>query len=426
MYYIVMNGNRIVILGAGFGGLTAAMELGKKVKSGALNAEVILIDKNTYHTYTPTLYEAATTSKETANYLDLKSIVTFDIHGIVHNLPIKFIHDEIIRIETGREGSVHLGSGYIVRFDYLILALGSTTNYFDIPGLKEAALQLKTFNDSLRIRDTVWNMVTAGGTNGELKIVVCGGGSTGVELASELKTWLRQFEKKHHCVSKIQIVEANPSVLFGFDPQVIRTVEERLKKVGVEILPNTMISSVTPAEKKIITRSGNMIDFDILIWTGGVTANPLLKEIPLRMKSGRAEVGGSMICLLQTPDLSFQQKIFAIGDIVCMLDERTGKPVPLVARAAINQAKVAAENIARDIQAKPHLPYKPGSFPYVIPVGGKFAVAKLGKFMFTGFWGWTLKGLVELNYLFSVMPKFRAIGIWLRGLKMFIQNDRLG
>jgi len=422
-----MTKTRIVILGAGFGGLTAAMELGRKAKRGSLrDAEVILIDRNNYHTYTPTLYETATTSKETANYIDLKRIVTFPVERMFKRLPVRFIHDEVIRIETGREGSIHLKSGYIVRFDYLLIALGSQTNYFDIPGLKESALELKTFNDALKIRDAVWEAATDIENKNPLKIVVGGGGSTGVELSAELRTWLNQLSKKSHWPAQVRIVEANASVLFGFDAKVIRNVEKRLEKLGVEIDTGTMISSVSPTEKKITTRSGDVIDFDILIWTGGVTANPVIKDLPLKMKSGRAEVGGSMVCLMQTSDLTIAQKIFAIGDVVCMTDPRTERPVPLVARAAINQAKTAAKNIELDIRNEKHSGYVPGSFPYVIPVGGKFAVAKLGMMVISGFWGWILKGLVELNYLFSIMPKFKAIRIWLHGLFMFVKNDRLG
>ncbi len=111
--------------------------------------------------------------------------------------------------------------------------------------------------------------------------------------------------------------------------------------------------------------------------------------------------------------------------MVCVHDA-DGNSVPMVARAAIIQGTIAAKNIIRDIRGQPHLKYAPKNYPYIIPVGGKYAIAKIGPVITCGFFGWILKGLVELNYLFSIMPNVRALKIWLKGLKIFIQNDRLG
>src|SRR3989338_1044510 len=142
---------KIVILGAGFGGLHVAMKLGKAIKWGKLkDHEVMLIDKNDYHTYTPTLYEAATTSKDNADYIGLKSIVTFPIEKIIGNLPIKFFEDEVENLGLdAREMSLHLKSGYNITYDYLVMSLGSVTNDFDIPGLKEYSHPFKTFTDAI-------------------------------------------------------------------------------------------------------------------------------------------------------------------------------------------------------------------------------------------------------------------------------------
>ena len=125
------EGNKkIVVLGAGFGGLHAAVKLGGALKRGRLKGyEVILIDKNAYHTYTPMLYETATTSKDTANFLDLRSIATFPIAKIIKHLPIRFIEDEVTQIDLSPiKESVYLKSGYNLKYDYLMIALGSVSN----------------------------------------------------------------------------------------------------------------------------------------------------------------------------------------------------------------------------------------------------------------------------------------------------------
>src|SRR3989338_3189483 len=137
---------RIVILGAGFGGLRAAIILGKKSKElGKKGYQITLIDKNRFHTYTPLLYEISTASKETANYLDLKSVTTYPIEGVLLGLPIEFIEGEIQEIDLVNR-KIQLAERQ-VEYEYLIIALGAETNFFDIPGLKETALELKSLND---------------------------------------------------------------------------------------------------------------------------------------------------------------------------------------------------------------------------------------------------------------------------------------
>jgi len=418
----------IVILGAGFGGLTAVMQLGRLVKHQKIaDCEIILVDKNDYHTYTPTLYEVSTTSKEVADLIELKSIVTFPIHDMLKNLPVRFIKDEVVSLDISpKGGDIHLKGGEHLRYDYLLIALGSKTNYFNIPGLQESALELKTFTDAIRVREMIWEAVLGSEKTQNINVVVGGGGSTGVELAGELRSWLNELDSIHRNRTHVSIVEANPTVLFGFDTRVVEKVTARLKKIGVNLELNTKIKSVSP-DKKILTEDGRAIPYDVFIWSGGVMGNPILNTIPLKVVKGRAEVTEQMACLPQTPDLELFGMVYAIGDIVCVMNSKSGKPVPMVARAAITQAKVAAENIICDLMEKPHTKYNmPMEYPYVIPVGAKFAVAKIGPFIISGFFGWIFKGLIELYYLSSIMPISQAIGTWFRGLRIFIQNDRLG
>jgi NADH dehydrogenase len=140
-----------------------------------------------------------------------------------------------------------------------------------------------------------------------------------------------------------------------------------------------------------------------------------------------------MQCIPESADLRFHGSIYGIGDSICFINPKTNTPVPGTARAAMTQATIAAHNIMQEILfaegkiSKANVKaYEPKNYPYVIPIGGKFAIAKLGSVIVSGFWGWVLKGLVELNYLFSIMPFRRAIPIWFKGLSIFIKNDRLG
>ncbi|MDP3991533.1 MAG: NAD(P)/FAD-dependent oxidoreductase [Candidatus Colwellbacteria bacterium] len=415
----------IVILGAGFGGLRAAIVLGKNNKKLRRKGyQITLIDKNRYHTYTPLLYEISTTSKETANYLDLKSVTTYPIEGVLLGLPIEFIEGEIQEIDLVNK-KIQLAERQ-VEYEYLIIALGAETNFFDIPGLKENALELKSLNDALKIRDTVWEMVEGAAQNEAVDIVIGGAGSTGVELAGEIQEWLSQLKKEgYRCRTSVTLIDAAPAILSGFDPRITKIASQRLKKLDTSILTEEKIDKVE--NNKAYLASGKIVSFDLLIWTGGVKANSIAEKLPVKYeKQSRIGVLGELLCAFEKSDLKAEGNVYGIGDIVCVPDS-TGKPVPMVARAAIIQGTIAAKNIVSEIKGKKsYLKYNPKEYPYIIPVGGKYAIAKIGPFTIVGFFGWILKGLVELNYLFSIMPNMRALRIWLRGLRIFIQNDRLG
>ncbi len=427
-----MDGKKknIVIVGAGFGGLRAAVNLAQSIDNLKLadRYQIILIDKNAFHTYTPTLYEAATTSKETANMCDLKHIVTFDIREITSGYHIIFIKDVITELDL-IDGDIHCGETKL-KFDYLVLAMGSETNYFDIPGLKENSLSFKTFYDAMVLRDKVIENYY---TKDELRIFIGGAGSTGVELAGELQEWLCELalEAKNKCRASVTIVGAQETVLPGFLPKISKLAEERLRDLGVNLMLSRKIRDVRP--EVAVLENGDEVPFDILIWTGGVRAATLMATLPLRAEGGRVVAHAGMECLPQTPDLKLYGKIYGLGDAICVYDPKTQKPVPLVARAAIEQADVVSKNILEEIKSEAKISkvkktytYEPKDYPYVVPVGGKFAIAKIGSFVLKGFPAWVFKGLIELYYISSIMPFWRAFQIWLKGLKIFIKNDRLG
>ena len=427
---------KIVILGAGFGGIKAAFALCQAIESRGLQNkyELTLVDRNPYHTYTPTLYEIATTSKETANQVNLEHIVTFSIPQIFRGRCITFLQKIVAKIDL-IGGDVHFQDQTKIKCDYLVFALGAETNYFGIPGLEKNALSLKTFKDAILIREKILERVYEIQFGQELKILVGGGGATGIELAGEIQSWLMDLNKEFKKFRfSVKIVEAAPAILAGFDKRVFEKVSRRLKKIGVDVLTGEAITQIEP--RNIILKSGKSLDFDVLIWTGGVKAVSLMADLPLKKEQrGKVEVVGEMQCLSHTPDLKLYGKIYGLGDAVCSYNPATGKPVPLMAEAAIEQAKVVAYNILEDIKVEEGLAKQPNykkyqpekEFPYVIPVGGKFAVAKWGPLVLSGFAGWILKGLVEIYYLlFNVLPPFQAIKIWLKGLWIFTRNDRLG
>ncbi len=422
----------VAIIGAGFGGLRAATLIDRGLRrKRILGYRVVLIDRNEYQTYTPLLYETATTSKETANLCELREVVAHRFARLLKGTGIKFIHAEVMEIDP-LLGSLVLGDdqGTKIKAEYLVIALGAEPNYFDIPGLESHALPFKSMIDAVRIRDTITTLAME--KPGVLRVAVGGGGPTGIELAGELKVWAGELDKSHHSRLEVDLVQAAPTILPGFSPKVIRLAKLRLRRLGVRLTENERITSV--GEHDLQTASGRSIPFDVLIWTGGVKPPTILKNLPLKTEPrGRLEVGGDMACLPISPEIKLGMRIYGIGDNISACYPGTKQPVPGVARAALSEARVAAENIVSEIEAeKGYIPtprretYRPINYPYVTPIGGKYAIAKIGPLVLSGLLGWFMKGLVELNYLFSIMSFGKATRAWLRGLVIFIKNDRLG
>lgn len=416
----------ILILGAGFGGLRASRTLSKKLTRAGLSSKyrITLLDKNDYHTYSPTLYEIATTSKEAANLCDLKQIVTFPVREILNGSGVNFVKAEVVDIDL-KQKVVGLAGGEFLHFDYLLMALGAQVNFYNIPGLDQYAFTLKTFSDSVKIREFIAAKALDPKT-GLFKVVIGGGGSTGVELASEIQTWLCSIGKNTDkiCWATITIIEGESNILSGFSERVVKLARKRLDDIGAIRISKNRITELT--ESEVILKNSPPLSYDMFIWTGGVRPAKAILNLSEKLE-GKIQTDENMRLL------GFESGIYAVGDNSLHVDKKTGKPVPMVARAAISQASVAAKNIFAEIKKaetnRKNLQlkkYKPKSYPYIVPVGGKYAIASFKNFVISGYVGWFLKGLVELNYLSSIMPKFKALKIWLKGLKIFLQNQRLG
>ncbi|MEK7464194.1 MAG: FAD-dependent oxidoreductase [Patescibacteria group bacterium] len=424
------NFKNIVVLGGGFGGLGVVLKLAKEIKKlGLKEYKITLIDRYDHHTFTPLLYEIATTSKETADYSELKSLVSYPFSEILAGHDITILKEEVLHIDVS-DMKVHLKNNKLP-FDYLVLALGSETNYFNIPGLKEHSFALKSFDNAIAIRDALW---FASESDKMIKVVIGGGGSTGVELAAEIKElFCKVVEEEKRCRVNVQIIEAAPTLLPMFGESIRDRVLSRINELGIGALCNERIKKVE--EKKIILDSGKIINYDILVWTGGIKASSLTEKMPMeKEEKGRVKIVGDLECLPEGADLKVIGRVYALGDITCVINSETGKPMPAVARVAIDEGEIVSRNIIERIKEEKGLILKakksfyepPREYPYIIPTGGKSAVAKVGSLIISGFLGWVLKGLVELNYLVSIMPPWKALTLWFKGLKIFIKNDNLG
>lgn len=397
----------IIILGAGFGGIRAARVIANGITKLKLDDEyeTILIDRNDHHLFTPLLPEIAAAK---TNPEKLYPLTAYPVRGLKGMKRVRFIQSEVQNINL-TERTVYLAETHI-SFSYLVIAIGSEVNFFGIPGLQTHALTLKTWENAIHIRNAIQEAYEK--KKNELRIAIGGGGSTGTEIAAELKKQYPEIE--------IVIIEGMPSLLPGFPKRVVEKLTRRLKNLHVKVKTGSFIKVVK--QNKIELDNGLLIPFDALIWTGGIKGASLTNNLPVKQeKSGRIGISDAVACLPHSPDLAAYHEIYAVGDIACMYDPVTKLPAPQVARAAIEEASIAAKNILENIKKERKraaitktYSYTPKSYPYIIPAGGRWALAKIGPFIITGFAGWFLQRLVWLRYLLEIMPPARALHIWTR------------
>jgi len=224
-------------------------------------------------------------------------------------------------------------------------------------------------------------------------------------------------------------VERGETILGGFHPKIVAAATERLRSLDIDVRTGTRVTSVTA--DAVTIASGEAIPADLCIWTAGVQGVQVAGGLPfLRSPRGRISVsetlGGS------PAESPFSHRIYIAGDASWYRDAHVNHTAPQTAPVAAAQGTVAARNILEAIAAdegmrKPRRrPFRLRRYPYILPVGGKYAIARIGPFVIRGFAAWCFKGIVEFHYLLSIMPPRRALMVWLRGLHTFLASDRLG
>lgn len=351
---------KVIILGGGFAGIRAALTLKNKIKSH--NLQVIIIDKNNFHTFTASLYEVATAEELPRNIrIPYKDIF---------KKPLEFVQGSVEKVDTQKR-KIFLSKNREYEYDYLIFALGSESTDFGIPGIKEYGIPLKTLEDAVRIKNTLKNAK---------KIVIGGGGFSGTELACELVT--------HKGHLDVTLIHGSSILLKELRNEVSQLAKKRLEKGNVHLVLGKHIKRVTKESVEI--ENGEIFPYDLFVWTGGVKSNNLL---------GKIEVDE----MLTVKNL---ENVFAAGDSVS----------PGVAPKAEEMGKIAAENVLKSIKGEPLLFLKYSDKGYVVPLGSHFATFAKGRFHISGISAYLLQQLIHLRYLLLIMPFFKA-------LKKFIEFE---
>lgn len=438
----VAGGNKtmnIIILGAGFGGLRTALKLSKKLKHRK-EYKIILIDKNSYQTYTPALYEVATAYrgkdlKTNASEQDFEENLAGSSVFILRTIlarrkNIEFVQGEVKNINLDTK-NIFLKSEDMINYQYCVIALGAQTAFYGVEGANTCCHTLKTLSGALNIRHKVEAAfqkavdLSTGDSqlaseNNEVHLLTIGAGLSGFEVVTEMAKHCRHLRFQNPSLNKskvkIKLIEAKSKILTNVPDKMRDLAEKRLKYLDIEVLTDTRVARIEP--DKVILENGVSMPADVSIWTGGVEGLNLFQKIngvPLD-KNGKILVEKSLL-------VKKQRDIFALGDCSYFYDEKLEIAVPATAWAAEEQADIVWQNILRDIDSVKMLEYKSGSPGFVSSAGGKYAIAHLYGITFSGFNAWVLKRLIDLKYILSIYPYVAGMRVWYAELDLWIRND---
>ena len=401
-----MNKPKVVILGGGFGGLAAARALHKA-------ADVTVVDRHNYQTFLPLLYQVSTAGLAADH-------VAYPIRGALRKTPVKFRMGSPISIDH-KNKEVKLDSSELLKFDHLIVALGSVTADFGIPGVSEFTLGMKSVAEALNIRAEIMRRfedLCRFEDETKLSITVIGGGPTGVEMAGAIAELIRgplksdQAQAASHI--SISLIEAGPRLLPPFAPSLSARTKKDLEKLGVKVLLNAAVQEVE--HRKIKLKDGSTIASEITIWAAGVKGNDAIAQLNL-------PTTGTRVAVEPTMQVKNYPYIWALGDIAASVD-KNGNQLPMVAPVAIQQGKFIAKQIARVSKSQ-----KLASFKYLdkgsmATIGRNKAVVQVKGIKIAGAIAWLIWLWLHLFYLLGGRNKIGTMADWTWNYLTFDRGNR--
>ncbi len=409
---------RIVILGGGFGGLYTARYL-EKMLARDPGVEVTLVNKENFFLFTPMLHEVA------ASDLDLTHIVN-PIRKLLER--VRFFDGEVEAIDLVKKrvivshGLAGSGHDHELEYDHLVLALGSITNFFNLPGLAERALTMKSLGDAIHLRNRLIENLEESDFECALNrrdhlltVVVAGGGFAGVETIAGVNDFLREAVAfyPHLKEEYLRTVLVHPGavILPELGEQLGRYAQEKLRQRQVEIRTNTRVQGIS--DRGVELSDGALIKANILVWTAGTSPHPLLAKLPCRLEKGRVMVNA----FLEVPGWS---GVWALGDCAVVPDPE-GKPYPPTAQHAIRQGRVLAQNITAAVRGGRKRPFVFKTIGQLAAIGRRTGVARIFGFNFSGFLAWWMWRTIYLSKLPRWEKRIRVALDWT--LDLFFSKD---
>jgi len=404
---------RVVIVGGGFGGLRAARGLLREP------VQIIIVDRKNHHTFQPLLYQVATAGLSPGEIAAPIRSIFRDDSNVISLLEEVQDFDLAHRIVKTSEQNIP--------YDYLVVAAGATHAYFGHDDWEQYAPGLKTIEDALEIRRRILlafelaeRQAVAGEATEPLNFVVVGGGPTGVELAGTLAEITRhvlsqEFRSIDPKRARILLLEGGPRVLPTYTEDLSRSAEDQLRRLGVEVHTNAMVTKVEPGA--VIFGETRMIA-PVILWAAGVAASPLGKKLGVPCdRAGRVEV---------RRDLSIPgyPEVFVIGDLASLKDEN-GKPLPGVAPVAMQEGTFVAKTIARDMAGQAREDFKYRDKGSLATIGRAAAIAQFGKVHISGFVAWLAWLFIHIFFLIGFRNRIIVFIQWAWSYVTYERGARL-
>ena len=398
---------KIVIVGGGFGGVYAALELDKWLFRFP-NVDVTVVNRENFFLFTPMLHEVA------ASDLDITNIVS-PVRKLVSS--VEFFDGDVERVDLkSRTVTVSHGDGHThdLPYDHLVLAPGAVTNFFGLPGLEERAITMKSLGDAITLRNRMIQQLEEAETecgapdrDHLMTFVVAGGGFAGVETIAGMNDFVHHALEfyPHIPRDKVRMVLVHPGevILPELSPKLGRYAEEKLAERGVEIRSKTKVAAVT--ERGVRLTDGTVINAATLIWTAGTQPNPMIKTLPCKTERGR-------VCAEETLKVPGWPGVWALGDCALVPDPATGGFHPPTAQHAIRQGKVLARNILRELRGQAPRPFRFRTIGQLASLGRRTGVAQIFGFQFSGFVAWWMWRTIYLMKLPRLEKRLRVAIDW--------------
>jgi len=391
---------RIVIIGAGFGGLWAARSLANHP------VDVLVIDRNNYHTFLALLYQVAAAELEAED-------IAYPVRSIFWDLPnVDFMlaHARLIDLKN----RVIKTDGKDISYDYLILASGSISQSFGVPGVEEHAFFLKSLEEGVTLKNHIICCFEAATQEPDqrkrqslLSFVIVGGGATGVEYAGALSELIhgpltKDYRTLDFSMVRIILVEAGDALVGHMPPPICAYTLQRLQQMKVDVRLNTKVVQVGV---DLVTLSGqDTISARTVVWSAGV------KGEPLAALSGIPTGSDDRVSVLPSLQISDHPEIYVIGDLAYIAND--GIPLPQVAQVAIQSGVMAAENIKRQITGRQPLPFRYHDRGSMITIGRNAAGVAIGSRTYTGFFAWILWLVIHLFNLIGFRNRMMVLINW--------------
>lgn len=407
---------RIVIIGGGFAGISLAKKLSKQ------EVQVVLLDKHNYHTFQPLLYQVSTGGLEPDS-------IAYPIRKILKDFPnFHFRLAHVDEIDTlNNKVITDIGD---LKFDYLVIASGSKTNYFGNETIKANSMAMKTIPQSLNLRSLILEnfeeaLLTSdlNERNSLMNFVIVGGGPTGVELAgalAEIKKGIlpKDYPDLDTRLAQIHVLQSGGTILKGMSAQASQKAEDFLEKLGVNVWKNVR---VTNYDGKIVTTETDLtFETATVIWAAGVMGATIKG-----LDAANLVTRGNRLLVNEFNQVISFNNIFAVGDIACLVTEEFPEGLPMMAQPAIQQGEQLGENMLRLIEQKPMKPFVYKDKGVMATIGRNKAVVDLKNFKFQGVFAWYVWMYVHLFFLIGFRNRMVVFINWVYNYIRFDREARL-